>query len=48
MNYFARKFSVWPAEDGELHSVEKWLTVLRVVGVALTVFILAAIKALVE
>jgi hypothetical protein len=39
---------VWPLDDPQLRHVEKWLAVLHVVGAALTVFLLAAINALVR
>jgi hypothetical protein len=46
MDYLGRKFDVWPAGDNELRQVEKWLVVLRMIGVVLTVFLFAAINAL--
>ena len=46
MVYLKHKFDVWPAGDDALRQVEKWLVVLRMIGVVLTVFLFAAINAL--
>jgi hypothetical protein len=48
MSYFGAKVLVWPATDAERRRAEKWLVVLRVIGVIFTVFLLAAINTLVH
>ena len=40
--------SVWLMGDAELRQAEKWLVVLRVIGVVFTVFLLAAINTIVS
>jgi hypothetical protein len=48
MRYLGKTFFVWPAGDAELRQAEKWLVVLRVIGVVFTVFLLAAINTIVS
>lgn len=48
IRYLGFNFLVWPAGDAKLRQLETWVIVLRVVGVALTVFLLAAINTLVR
>jgi hypothetical protein len=43
MYYFGRKYQLSPGGEGDLRRVEKWLVVLRVMGVVFTIFLLAAI-----
>jgi hypothetical protein len=43
MHYFGRKYLLSPGGEGDLRRVEKWLVVLRVMGVVFTIFLLAAI-----
>jgi hypothetical protein len=46
IRYLGKTLLVWPAGDVDLEKVEKWLVVLRVIGVVFTIFLLAAINAL--
>jgi hypothetical protein len=46
MMYFGKKYLVWPADDHDKVRVERLLVALRVIGVGLSVFLLAAINAL--
>jgi hypothetical protein len=46
LSYLRRKYLVWPSSEVERARVEKWLVILRVIGVCFTVFLLAAINAL--
>lgn len=48
MRYLGKTYSVWPMGDAELRQAEKWLVVLRVIGVVFTVFLLAAINTIVS
>jgi hypothetical protein len=43
MYYFGRKYLLLPAGEADLRLVDKWLVVLRVMGVVFTIFLLAAI-----
>jgi hypothetical protein len=46
MHYLGRKYLVSPADAADLQRVEKWLVVLRIIGVVFAVFLLAAINEL--
>ena len=48
MRYLGKTYSVWPMGDAELRQAEKWLVVLRIIGVVFTVFLLAAINTIVS
>ena len=48
MRYLRKTFFVWPAGDAELRQAQKWLVVLRIIGVVFTVFLLAAINTIVS
>jgi hypothetical protein len=48
MRYLGKTYFVWPAGDAELRRAEKWLVVLRIIGVIFTVFLLAAINTIVS
>jgi hypothetical protein len=43
MYYFGRKYLLSPGGEADLRRTEKWLVVLRVMGVVFTIFLLAAI-----
>jgi hypothetical protein len=44
MRYLGQKYSVSPASEEDLRRAEKWLVVLRIMGVVFIVFLLAAIN----
>lgn len=46
MSYLGRKIMVWPAAEGDIDRVGKWLIALRIIGLIFTVFLLAAINTL--
>jgi hypothetical protein len=46
MHYLGQKCLVSPAGEADLHRMEKWLVVLRIIGVVFAVFLLAAINEL--
>lgn len=46
MTFLQKKYFVYPVGEEEKAQAEKWLVVLRVIGVVLSVFLLAAINAL--
>jgi hypothetical protein len=46
IRYLGKTLLVWPAADGDVEKAEKWLVVLRIIGVVFTIFLLAAINAL--
>jgi hypothetical protein len=46
MAFFRKSYFVYPVGEEEKARAEKWLVVLRVIGVVLSVFLLAAINAL--
>jgi hypothetical protein len=48
MRYLGKTYWVCPAGDAELRQAEKWLVVLRIIGVVFTVFLLAAINTIVS
>jgi hypothetical protein len=48
MRYMGIRTSVWPADDKDRERFEKWLVVLRVIGIGLSGFLLAAVNALIS
>jgi hypothetical protein len=48
MRYMGMRTLVWPADDAERERFEKWLVVLRVIGIGLSVFLLAAVNTLIS
>jgi hypothetical protein len=48
MAFFRKNCFVYPVGDEEKARAEKWLVVLRIIGVVLSVFLLAAINALIR
>ena len=46
MHYLGQAYLVSPAGEVDLHRMEKWLVVLRIIGVLFAVFLLAAINEL--
>lgn len=48
LRYFGRTFRVRPATDAEIERAERWLIILRIIGVVLAVFLLAALNALIS
>ena len=48
MTYMGMRTLVWPTDDAERERLEKWLVVLRVIGIGLSVFLLAAVNTLIS
>jgi hypothetical protein len=48
MRYLGGRFFVWPLGDAQLRNVEKWLVILRLIGIAFAIFLVAAFNALVH
>jgi len=48
MPYYGRKIQVCPGSETELTQANKWLVILRIIGVIFTIFLLAAINTLVH
>src|SRR5262245_19116937 len=48
LSYFGRKIQVCPGSEADLVMANKWLIILRIIGVIFTIFLLAAINTLVR
>jgi hypothetical protein len=48
MVFFRKNCFVCPVGDDEKARAEKWLVVLRVIGAVLSIFLLAAVNALIR
>jgi hypothetical protein len=48
MSFYGQTLYVWPLGSEKLAQFEAWLAVLRIIGVVLAVFLLAAIRKLAD